>query len=601
MKRLFLALLLLVNLIICGLVIFVVNQISTEEPSVSEYDYSGKLEREYISPTRIVWTEHGDNISNIEYLLREGNGQADLTNSHICVVKSTSTEHPAILLDFGRELHGGLQIVTGMPADHTPVRIRVRYGESASEAMCEIDGKNGATNDHAIRDFETTLPWLGKIELGNSGFRFVRIDLLDDNRELHLKEVRAISIMRDLKYRGTFECNDERLNQIWQTGARTVHLNMQEYLWDGIKRDRLVWMGDMHPEVMTISHVFGQNEVVPKSLDLLKSVTPLPNWMNTMYTYSLWWIIVQRDWYNFHGDNQYLENQRDYLVGLLDILLTKRIDENGYETSGGGFLDWPSNANQPAMKAGTQALMMMAIKAGGELCAHLGEEAMATRCQERYAKMEEVAPKIVEQYFREAEHPTAPGSKQAASLMALAGILDAEKANADVLTVEGARGFSTFYGYYMLQAMAKAGDYEGAMQVIRDFWGAMLDMGATSFWEDFNIDWLPNAAPIDELIPEGKKDIHGDFGAYCYEGFRHSLCHGWASGPTAWMIEHVLGVEVVEAGCKVVRITPHLGELEWAKGSFPTPYGDIQISHTRQADGSVKSKIDAPRGVKIIK
>lgn len=601
MKRLFLALLLLVNLIICGLVIFVVNQISTEKPSVSEYDYSGKLEREYISPTRIVWTEHGDNISNIEYLLREGNGQADLTNSHICVVKSTSTEHPAILLDFGRELHGGLQIVTGMPADHTPVRIRVRYGESASEAMCEIDGKNGATNDHAIRDFETTLPWLGKIELGNSGFRFVRIDLLDDNRELHLKEVRAISIMRDLKYRGTFECNDERLNQIWQTGARTVHLNMQEYLWDGIKRDRLVWMGDMHPEVMTISHVFGQNEVVPKSLDLLKNVTPLPNWMNTMYTYSLWWIIVQRDWYHFHGDNQYLENQRDYLVGLLDILLTKRIDENGYETSGGGFLDWPSNANQPAMKAGTQALMMMAIKAGGELCAHLGEEAMAARCQERYAKMEEVAPKIVEQYFREAEHPTAPGSKQAASLMALAGILDAEKANADVLTVEGARGFSTFYGYYMLQAMAKAGDYEGAMQVIRDFWGAMLDMGATSFWEDFNIDWLPNAAPIDELVPEGKKDIHGDFGAYCYEGFRHSLCHGWASGPTAWMIEHVLGVEVVEAGCKVVRITPHLGELEWAKGSFPTPYGDIQISHTRQADGSVKSKIDAPRGVKIIK
>ena len=601
MKRLFLALLLLVNLIICGLVIFAVNQISTEEPSVSEYDYSGKLEREYISPTRIVWTEHGDNISNIEYLLREGNGQADLTNSHICVVKSTSTEHPAILLDFGRELHGGLQIVTGMPADHTPVRIRVRYGESASEAMCEIDGKNGATNDHAIRDFETTLPWLGKIELGNSGFRFVRIDLLDDNRELHLKEVRAISIMRDLKYRGTFECNDERLNQIWQTGARTVHLNMQEYLWDGIKRDRLVWMGDMHPEVMTISHVFGQNEVVPKSLDLLKSVTTLPNWMNGMYTYSLWWIIVQRDWYHFHGDSQYLENQRDYLVGLLDILLTKRIDENGYETSGGGFLDWPSNANKPAMKAGTQALMMMAIKAGGELCAHLGEEAMAARCQERYAKMEEVAPKIVEQYFREAEHPTAPGSKQAASLMALAGILDAEKANADVLTVEGARGFSTFYGYYMLQAMAKAGNYEGAMQVIRDFWGAMLDMGATSFWEDFNIDWLPNAAPIDELVPEGKKDIHGDFGAYCYEGFRHSLCHGWASGPTAWMIEHVLGVEVVEAGCKVVRITPHLGELEWAKGSFPTPYGDIQISHTRQADGSAKSKIDAPRGVKIIK
>ena len=596
MKRLSLA---LIIVIIGAVLIHLIDLIPTEEPT--QPTSSGELTREYISPTRIVWSEHSDNISNIDYLLREGNGQADLTNSHICVVKSTSTEHPAILLDFGRELHGGLQIVTGMPADHSPVRLRIRFGESASEAMCDIDGKNGATNDHAIRDFEIIVPWLGKIEVGNSGFRFARIDLVDDNRELHLKEVRAISIMRDLTYRGTFECDDERLNQIWQTGARTVHLNMQEYLWDGIKRDRLVWMGDIHPEIMTISHVFGNNEVVPKSLELLKSVTPLPNWMNTMYTYSLWWIIVQRDWFHFHGDAAYLAEQRDYLVGLLDILLREKIDENGFETSGGGFLDWPSNANKPAMRAGTQALMMMAINAGAELCQELGEEQMATRCQERYNKMVEAAPTIAEQYFKEAQHPTAPGSKQAAALMALAGIVDAEKGNSEVLTVEGGRGFSTFYGYYMLQAMAKAGDYEGAMQIIRDFWGGMLDMGATSFWEDFNLDWLPNAAPIDELVPEGKKDIHGDFGAYCYEGFRHSLCHGWASGPTAWMIEHVLGVEVVEAGSKVVRITPHLGDLQWAKGSFPTPYGDIQISHKRNADGTVKSEIKAPRGVKVIK
>ena len=43
---------------------------------------------------------------------------------------------------------------------------------------------------------------------------------------------------------------------------------MQEYLWDGIKRDRLVWLGDFHPELVTITKVFGYNEVVPKSLDL---------------------------------------------------------------------------------------------------------------------------------------------------------------------------------------------------------------------------------------------------------------------------------------------------------------------------------------------
>ncbi|MBR2628937.1 MAG: alpha-L-rhamnosidase, partial [Alistipes sp.] len=449
MKRLFLA---LIAVVAGGLAIALINRIptteSTTKPESSEY--SGELEREYISPVKILWTQHGELISNIDYLLREGNGQADLTNSHICVVKSTEKEHPAILLDFGKELHGGLQIVTGMPGDHTPVRIRVRFGESASEAMCEIDGKNGATNDHAIRDFETTLPWLGLKEMGNSGFRFVRIDLLDDNRDLHLKEIRAISVMRDIPYRGSFKCNDERLNQIWQTGARTVHLNMQDYLWDGIKRDRLVWMGDLHPEITTVSHVFGYNDVVPKSLDLVKDTTPLPNWMNGMYTYSIWWVINQRDWFYYHGDEEYLQSQREYLVQLLDLLLTK-VDDKGFETSGGGFLDWPSNANQPAMRAGTQALMMWAMKSGEELCNYLGEEQMAARCKECYDKMVAAAPTVVEQYFKEAQHPTASGSKQGAALMALAGIIDAKEANDKVLTVEGARGFSTFYGYYMLQ------------------------------------------------------------------------------------------------------------------------------------------------------
>lgn len=83
----------------------------------------------------------------------------------------------------------------------------------------------------------------------------------------------------------------------------------------------------------------------------------------------------------------------------------------------------------------------------------------------------------------------------------------------------------------MLEAMARAGRCDEAMQIIRRFWGGMLDLGATTFWEDFNLDWTADAAGIDDFVPKGKKDIHGDFGEYCYPGFRHSLCHGWASVP----------------------------------------------------------------------
>lgn len=556
--------------------------------------------REYISPTRIVWSQHGDLISHSEYLLNKGIGQADLTNAHICVIRSTADKHPAILLDFGRELQGGLQITTGMPGNHTPVRVRIRFGESASEAMCEIDNKNGATNDHAVRDFEITLPWLGVREVGNSGFRFVRIDLLDENRELHLKEVRAISQMRDIPYLGSFLSSDERLNKIWQTGAYTVHLNMQEYLWDGIKRDRLVWMGDLHPEIMTVSKVFGYNEVVPNSLDLVKNTTTLPNWMNGISSYSIWWIIIQRDWYYHHGDLEYLTQQKEYLVELLKLLFTK-VDENGIERLDSRFLDWPSNAHPEAIHAGLQSLMMIAMQSGSELCNILGEEALAKECELVYEKMKAAAPTVCKTYLNSGKATAAPGNKQGAALLALAGLMDAKQANDNIIEREGARGFSTFYGYYMLQAMAKAGNHKGAMDIIRNYWGAMLDLGATSFWEDFDIDWIENAARIDELVPEGKKDIHRDCGAYCYEGYRHSFCHGWASGPTAWLSEHVLGVEILEPGCRKVRITPHLGDLEWAEGTFPTPYGQIEIRHTRNADGKVTSKIKAPKEVKVVR
>jgi alpha-L-rhamnosidase len=129
----------------------------------------------------------------------------------------------------------------------------------------------------------------------------------------------------------------------------------------------------------------------------------------------------------------------------------------------------------------------------------------------------------------------------------------------------------------------------------------MLALGATTFWEDFNLEWATNAYGIDQLPVEGKDDIHGDFGDYCYVGLRHSLCHGWASGPTAWLSEHVLGIKILEPGCTKVSIIPNLGNLEWAEGTYPTPYGVISVKHRRQSDGSVKSEIKAPREVKIVR
>ncbi|MCE6992600.1 alpha-L-rhamnosidase C-terminal domain-containing protein [Dyadobacter sp. CY323] len=545
--------------------------------------------RDYLTARRIVWTSDktGTSVVNAQNLLKKGTGQADLVHKNFCTLISDDQARPGIVFDFGKEIQGGIQIITDQPANQKPVRIRVRFGESVSEAMSEIDTIQGATNDHAMRDFTIEVPWLGAMQVGNSGFRFVRIDLIDANRELQLKEVRAIFEYRDIAYLGSFKSSDERLNQIWNTGAYTVHLNMQEYLWDGIKRDRLVWVGDMHPEVMTINTVFGKNEVVAKSLDQARDITPLPGWMNGISAYSMWWVLIHRDLYKNQGDLEYLRKQQKYLVALLDLLMEKTKD-NKENLDGTRFLDWPSSENPKGIHAGLHAMMVMTLQAGAELCTILDEPAQAAKCKNAAAQMSLYVPDM-------------NGSKQAAALMALAGLIPAEKANAEVIAIGDCENFSTFYGYYMLEAKAKAKDYTGALNCIRSYWGGMLDMGATTFWEDFDLKWTKNAAPIDELVPAGKDDIHGDFGAYCYKNLRHSLCHGWASGPTSWLTEHVLGVSVVEAGCKTIRVQANLGDLAWVEGTYPTPLGVVKIRHEKQTDGTVKSMIDAPKGVKVLR
>ncbi len=232
---------------------------------------STELVHKYLTPVRIVWTSDnnsGTEVINRESILKPGNGQADQQGktTYLTLV-SNNTSKPGIILDFGREIQGGLQLVATLVNSNPAGRVRLRFGESVAETCSElsVEGKTaagwayGSYNDHGMRDFEVTLPIGGVKETGPTGFRFVRIDLIGPNKKLELKEISAVFVYRDIPYLGSFKSNDERLNDIWMTGAYTVHLNMQEYLIEGLKRDRLVWAGDMYPEILAVNDVFGYN------------------------------------------------------------------------------------------------------------------------------------------------------------------------------------------------------------------------------------------------------------------------------------------------------------------------------------------------------
>lgn len=231
-------------------------------------------------------------------------------------------------------------------------------------------------------------------------------------------------------------------------------------------------------------------------------------------------------------------------------------------------------------------MMVLTMDSGARLMNLLDEPAVAETCSKAATKLRTYIPK-----------PS--GRKSPAALTALAGLRDAGDV-ATALKKDGAQDLSTFYGFYVIEALGKAGETTAALDMIRQYWGGMLDVGATTFWEDFDLAWTENTGRIDEPVPAGKKDIHGDFGAHCYVGYRHSFCHGWAGGPTAFLSHRVLGIRPAAPGFAKVRIAPDLGDLKWVEGTYPTPKGLIKVRHERQADGTIKSSINLPPGVEQV-
>ena len=461
--------------------------------------------KEHIFPRRIVEISCREGVEN---LLKRQTLQIGLAEQATTLFAGGDY----VILDFGAEICGGLRILS---AGYGPSRIRLRFGESLSECCANLGGEKNATNDHALRDMILDLPGLSDQVLGDTGFRFVRVDFL---REARIKCMAAVNHILKKRPITAYTGSDPLIAGIWQTAKRTVDLCASRgYVWDGIKRDRLVWIGDMHPEMLALTTLYGRLPVIEKSLDFVRAQTPLPGWMNGYPMYSMWWVIILADYCCLAGAGDYVKKQIPYLQDLVHQL-NGCVREDGSLDYPSYFVDWPTH-DTPDEIHGVRAINILAARKAGELLRAFGADPGA-------------AEDMLEKLLR---IPITPQkSKQVLGLKYLAvGLTEADK---EKLTAGGAAGMSTFMSYYILKAVASF-DRDAAIAMMKDYYGAMLAKGATTFWEDFDLAWAEKSCPIDRFPREGERDLHGDFGAFCYVGFRHSLCHGWSAGVLRFIAE----------------------------------------------------------------
>ncbi|MGC2638200.1 MAG: alpha-L-rhamnosidase C-terminal domain-containing protein [Acidobacteriaceae bacterium] len=482
---------------------------------------------------------------------------------------------PQILLDFGREVAGRIELESdsGQPSDVT-----VQYGESEMEAL--HDPYLGIDPIHLAPHATAYGP--------RSAFRYVLVRFTG-GKETRYKSIQLDGIAYPVTYKGSFSSSDPHLNQMWAIGAYTAHLCMQDDIWDGPKRDRGRWMGDLDVSGRTIEDAFGDGFLMDDTLNLLLGTAPIRKDVNGIPGYSAFWVIGEAEYYRHQGPAAQLEATHARLVQLLDYMGTELNQQNLFADTNHAwpFVDWSPelNGDDAEARMGTQFEFYTAFTDGAWLLRQLHDDANAARFQERADAIKSAA-----QHYLLDSSGSFGDRWQTNAYAVLSGVANPSQYPAiwhNALSSVGhvkynALIITPYYNYYVISAMAKMDHRQAALDWIRQYWGGMLDEGATSFWEGYDPSWYKGA------------DFHTSLQADSMSGYRVSLAHGWSSGMTPWLMEQVLGIQAAGPGFATVNIRPDLIDLQWAKGAEPTPRGILSVG-IRKAQGYVTT-IDLPPG-----
>jgi hypothetical protein len=489
----------------------------------------------------------------------------------------TDETAPSVVLDFGRELTGRVEVISDSDA---PVTVTVQVGESQPEA----------TKDPYLGVNQLTI---GPHSTGygpKSAFRYAKIRFVDGGPELRFKAIRVDDIYYPVKYEGSFESSDPLLNRIWETGAYTTHLCMQDDIWDAPKRDRGRWMGDTDVSGRVIDEVFGDRALMEDTLDRLLGPAPVNGQVNGIPGYSSFWFTGTADYYRHTGDKEFLEREHARMIQLLELVDKEFDARNLYANKSNVWLyvDWSPdlNGDTPETRRATTLEFYRSYRDAVWMLRELGDAANAAKYEARAAEIEAGAQKYL------VDNSGAFGPRwQTNAAAVIGGAAKPEQYDAiwkNVLSQVGTRNtagliITPYYNYYVIRAMAELGHREEALKWIRQYWGGMIGEGATSFWEGYDPSWY-------------RGDFHASLQADNNSGYFVSLAHGWSSGPTAWLMEQVLGIQPTGAGFSTVDIRPDLVDLDWAKGAEPTPHGLLKVDASKNG-GAVTIAVDVPEGV----
>ncbi|WP_240377771.1 alpha-L-rhamnosidase-related protein [Arachidicoccus soli] len=492
--------------------------------------------------------------------------------------KSREEKNHSLLLDFGKETFGFLKLC-GLKGSG---KVNIYYGESKEEAL---SADSCETLDRLSIHSNTKLDSVMKL---SKAFRYVNIRW---DKNLSLDSANMLYEYSNVKQRGSFRCSDTLINKIWNVAAYTLHLNTREFFIDGIKRDRWIWSGDAYQSYLMNYYLFFDSPTVERTIFALRGKDPVTSHINTIMDYTFYWFLSIHDFYQYTGNKRIIEQLYPRMKTLMDFCLSRR-DKNGFMEGLPGdwiFIDWADGLSKKGAVSFEQLLFCRSLETMAN-CAKLLNDAVDAEMYSQLAAT--LKQKIFSVYWSPKYHalvhsaidgqPTDVVNKYANMFALFFGYLSPQEKQ-DVkkyvlLNNKIPKITTPYMQFYELESLCDLGEQKYVLQQIKDYWGGMLKLGATTFWEQY--DPTQKGAAIYSMYarPFGK-----------------SLCHAWGASPIYLLGKYYLGIKPIAPGYSKYLIQPSLGGLKWMEGTVPTPKGQIYLYCNE-----TEMKVDASDGEGVL-
>ena len=395
--------------------------------------------------------------------------------------------------------------------------------------------------------------------------------------------------------------SDQELNQVLATCIHTLKYCRQSIHLDSPRHcEPLACTGDYYIESLMTAFSFADLRLA--AFDVRRTAELLHCRDGRMFhtSYSLIWVQMLRDVYQFTGERELLTDCEDALTALLNRFHTYLGCNGILETPPDYmFIDWLEpdgiSLHHPPKALGQTCLNLFyygALKTAAEIYRILGESAMAQRCIDR---MEHLYTAVLDNlydpgrrlFFEGLNTPTPEHllgeympqnvqkryyRKHANILAAYFGFFDRETcANLlqRILKEDSLGVVQPYFCHFLLEAVYRSG--------LRDH----FTLPILEQWK----------SPVRECSKGLAEGFYKPEETYSFD---HS--HAWGGTPAYSLPLALSGLEILEPGMKTIRLNPSLLGLDHAQVQIPTPYGMIELDmHAGQAP-----RISLPSGIRLV-